>query len=77
MHISPFTTENANSCQRDEYERAMFATERSVYGPDMLIFSDETGCDRRNVLRCAYSFTGRPAVSHKLLIRGRHLNAIN
>ncbi len=63
--------------QRDEYERAMFATEMSVYDPDMLIFLDETGCDRRNVLRRrAYSFRGKPAVSHKLLVRGRHLNAI-
>ena len=49
----------------------------SVYDPNMLIFLDETGCDRRNVLRRrAYSFRGKPAVSHKLLIRGRHLNAI-
>ena len=23
-----------------------------------------------------YSFSGKPAVSHKLLVRGRHLNAI-
>ena len=43
----------------------------------ILIFLDETGCDRRNVLRRrAYSFRGKPAVSHKLLVRGRHLNAI-
>ena len=63
--------------QRDDYERAMFATEMSVYDPDMLIFLDETGCDRSNLLHChAYSFRGKPAVSHKLLVRGRHLNAI-
>jgi hypothetical protein len=60
--------------QRDEYERAMFATEMSVYD---LVFLDETGCDGRNVFWCrAYSFRGKPAVSHKLLVRGRHLNAI-
>ena len=63
--------------QRDEYERAMFATEMSVYDHNMFIFLDETGCDGRNVLRRrAYSFRGKPAVSHKLLVRGRHLNAI-
>ena len=49
----------------------------SAYDPSVLIFLDETGCDRRNILRRrAYSFRGKPAVSHKLLVRGRHLNAI-
>ena len=63
--------------QRDEYDRAMFAAEMTAYNPEMLIFLDETGFDRRNVLRRrAYSFRGKPAVSHKLLIRGKHLNAI-
>lgn len=41
------------------------------------VFLDETGCDLKNVLkRRAYSFWGKPAVSHKLLVRGKHLNAI-
>ena len=63
--------------QRDDYERAMFAAEMSVYDPEMFIFLDETGCDRRDVLRRrAYSFRGKPAVSQKLLVRGKHLNAI-
>ena len=49
----------------------------SVYKPEMLIFLDETGFDNRNVLRrYAYSFRGKPARSHKLLVRGEHLNAI-
>ena len=63
--------------QRNYYERAMFEAEMSIYNPEMLIFLDETGCDRRNLLRCrAYSFRGKPAVSHKLLVRGKHMNAI-
>ena len=63
--------------QRDEYERAVFVTEMSIYDPDMLIFLDETGCERRNILRRhAHSYRGKPTVSHKLLVRGRHLNAI-
>ena len=60
--------------RRDEYNRAMFAAKMTVYNPEMLIFLDETGFDRRNVLRRrAYNFRGKPAVS---LVRGKHLNAI-
>ena len=63
--------------QRDDYERAMYAAEMTAYSPEMLIFLDETGFDRRNVLRrYAYSFRGKPAKCHKLLVRGKHLNAI-
>ena len=63
--------------QRDDYERAVYAAEMSVYNPEMLIFLDKTGFDKRNVLRrYAYSFRGKPARSHKLLVRGEHLNAI-
>ena len=48
--------------------------EMSIYNPEMLIFLDETGFDKRNVLRrYAYSFRDKPA---KLLVRGKHLNAI-
>ena len=45
-----------------------------VYKPEMFIFLDETGHNRRNTLRqYAYSWRGKPA---KLLVRGTHLNAI-
>ncbi len=63
--------------QRDDLYLATYAAELSVYKPEMLIFLDEIGCDRRNVLRrYAYSLRGKPAKSHKLLVRGKHLNAI-
>ena len=63
--------------QRDEYERAIFAAEMSAYDPSMLLFVDETRCDQRSTLRWrAYNFRRKPAVLHKLLVRGRHLNAI-
>ena len=55
----------------------MYAAEMSIYSPEMLIFLDETGFDKRNILRrYAYSFRGKPPRSHKLLVRGKHLNAI-
>ena len=37
--------------QRDELKRASYAIQMSVYKPEMFIFLDETGCDRRNALR--------------------------
>lgn len=37
--------------QRDEFTRAIYAAEVSLYNPEMFIFLDETGSDRRNALR--------------------------
>ena len=63
--------------QRDEILRSTFAAEVSVYNADMFVYLDETGTDRRDALRrYAYSWRGRPAKSHKLLVRGEHVTAI-
>ena len=63
--------------QRDELTRAIYAAEVALYNPEMFIFLDETGSDRRNALRkYGYSLRGIPAVSHKLLLRGEHLSTI-
>ena len=36
--------------------REIFASEVTIHNSDMLIFLDETSCDRRDILRCyAYS----------------------
>ena len=49
----------------------------SLYSPDMLVFLDETGADRRNSVRkFGYSMRGKPLVSHKLLVRGERVSAI-
>ena len=37
--------------QRDEPLRATFAIDVSLYTDDLLVFIDETGCDRRDALR--------------------------
>ena len=50
----------------------------SVYKghPDLFIFVDETGADRRDSMRkFGYSLRGQPAVANKLLFRG-HVSAI-
>ena len=45
--------------------------------PEMLVFLDETGADRRNCLRrFGYSLRGKPAISKKLLVRGQRISAI-
>ena len=57
--------------QRDELSRAVYAAEMALYSPDMFIFLDETGSDRRNALRkYGYSFWGMPAVHHRLQYGG-------
>ena len=63
--------------QRDEIERLRFVSELTVYTPEMFIFLDETGSDKRNAhRRYAYSWRGKPARTHKLLVRGQRMNAI-
>lgn len=54
-------------------------TDTSVFRghPEMLVFVDETGADRRDCMRrFGYSLRGRPAISHKLLVRGPQVSAI-
>ena len=63
--------------QRDDFLRAQFSCDVAMYKPEMLIFLDETGSDKRNSLRkYGYSLRGKPAVSQKLLVRGKHVSAI-
>ena len=55
--------------QRDAFLREKYRADVSVYSPDMFIFIDETGTDRRNRLRkYGYSVRGKAAVSHSLLV---------
>ena len=63
--------------QRDDFLRQQYISEVSIYSPEMLIFLDETGTDRRNTLQhYGYSLRKKPIVSHQLLIRGDHLSGI-
>ena len=63
--------------QKDEFSRQQYVSEVSINSSEMLIFLDKTGADRRNILRCyGYSMSGKPIVSHQLLVRGDHLSGI-
>ena len=65
--------------QRCEIMRAQYQLDMSVYlgHPELLIFLDETGKDRRDCLRRhAYSIRGQPATSRKFTFRGDRVNAL-
>ena len=48
-----------------------------MYDLSMLVFIDETGCDRRNTIRkYGYNFRGMPAQDRRLLVRGARSSAI-
>ncbi len=63
--------------QQSELARAQFMAEISVYDPSMLIWIDESGCDRRDSKRkYGYSFRGITPRDHRLFIRGKHYSTI-
>lgn len=63
--------------QRDKQLRSQFISDVSVYNPEMLVFLDESGADKRDYLRkYGYSLRGKPPVCHKLLVRGQHVSLI-
>jgi hypothetical protein len=47
----------------------------SLYTPEMLIFLDETGSDRRDCMD-GCSLHGKPLVSQRLLVRVKRINCI-
>ena len=63
--------------RRSEELRAKFMAEISMYDPSMLIWLDETGCDRRNSTRkWGYSIRGIPPEDHQILVRGTRYSCI-
>ena len=79
LHNSGFTRQKLKivALQRDEFLRQQFIVDVSVYNTDMLVFIDETGADRRNLLRRhGYSLRGMPLVKQAMLVRGEHLSGM-
>lgn len=79
LHANGFTRQRLKrvALQQDTLLRQQFAADISVYSPEMLVFIDETGTDRRNTLRrYGYSIRGKPAKDHTLLVRGARISAI-
>lgn len=72
LHATGFTRQKmvVHAIQRSEVLRSQYLLDMSIFRghPDMLVFVDETGTDRRDCMRrFGYSLRGRPAVSRKLL----------
>ena len=79
LHKSGFTHQSLRitALQRNEDLRCRFCIEVSLYKEDMLVFVDETGFDRRNLIRNrGYSLRGKPAISKQLVVRGEHVSVI-
>ena len=69
MHIS--------ALQRDEFIRQRFINDVSVYNPDMLVFLDETGADRHNIIRkYGYTVRGKRPINSQLLVRGKRVSGL-
>ena len=63
--------------QQSELLRAEFMAKISVYDPEMIIWTDESGCDRRNSSRkYGYSLRGLPVKDYRILARGKRYSAI-
>ena len=79
LHKNGFTHQRLRTValQQDEFLREQFTIDVSLYSPDMFIFIDETGADKRNSLRkYGYSLRGKPVTTKSLLVRGERVSAI-
>ena len=63
--------------QQSDILRAQFMATISMYDPRMLVWLDESGCDRRNTIRkYAYSIRGMLLCDHRILCRGKRYSTI-
>ena len=63
--------------QQSEAMRAKFMAEVSIYDPSMLIWVDESGCNRRNTIRkYGYGIRGICPVDHRILVQGTRYSAV-
>ncbi|KAK3741926.1 hypothetical protein QZH41_010680, partial [Actinostola sp. cb2023] len=62
--------------QRSDWLRAQYRANIILYAPEMLIFVDETGCDKRLQGRYGYSFQGSQALIRRDFIRSPRISAI-
>ena len=63
--------------QRCEMLRGQFMSHCFLFKREMFVWADETGVDKRNHIRkFGYSLRGQTPVCHRLLTRGKKINAI-
>ena len=62
---------------RSEVLRGQYMADIDVFDPNMLVFVDETGCDRQNLIRqFGYGLQGITPVTHQLIAYGQRISAI-
>lgn len=79
IHRYQFTHKKVQTIalQRSEDARISFMAEISAYNPDMFIWVDETGSDRRKSIRqYGYALRGMRPICHHLRVGGKRISAI-
>lgn len=79
LHQCGFSRQKVHrvALQRDELLRNTFVQDMTVFSEDMFVFVDESGADRRNLLRqYGYSVRGKTPVRCDMLIRGKRVSTI-
>lgn len=77
MHRVAIQVMHRVAIQKSDELRAKFFADISVYDPQMLLWIDESGCDRRHTVRkYGYSVRGRPLCDQRLLVQGTRFSAI-
>lgn len=63
--------------RRCDILRAQYMNEMEAFDPHMLVFVDETGCERRNSVRqYGYGLRGMTPVQHQITVGGKRLSGI-
>ena len=63
--------------QQSDELRGRYIAEVALYSPNMLIFVDETGCNRKDAIRrFGYSLRGKRCTAKRLLCRGQRVSAV-
>ena len=63
--------------RRSDILRAQYMAEMSAFDPDMLVFIDETGTERRNsICQYAYALRGITPVQYQIFVYGKRISGI-
>ena len=66
-----------NYAKQSDAKRAEYMVGIEAFDPERLVFIDETGCDKRNLVRqYGYSVRGIIPVSHNFVVYGKCISAI-
>ena len=62
--------------KQSDAKRAEYMVGIEVFDPEMLVFIDETGCERSLVCQYGYGVRGLTPVTHRFVVHGNHVSAI-